>query len=82
MKEPIGLFTVQIGINPNLVSKYFSGIDVSNRLTVNVNPAFLSLATNSNIQENLQNWWFWKEFIIFDYFIWMVNMEVASFKDC
>lgn len=41
--EPIGMFTAQIGINPNLVQRYFSGIDVSNGLTVNVNPAFLSL---------------------------------------
>jgi glutathione synthase/RimK-type ligase-like ATP-grasp enzyme len=34
---------LQIGINPILVQKYFSGIDVSNRLTVNVNPAFLAI---------------------------------------
>jgi hypothetical protein len=44
-KEPIGLFTAQIGINPNLVSKYFNGINVSNQLAVNVNPAFLALDT-------------------------------------
>lgn len=43
-KEPIGLFTAQIGINPRLVSKYFTGIDTSSSLTVNVNPAFLALA--------------------------------------
>ena len=55
MKEPIGLFTAQIGINPNLVSKYFKGIDVSNRLTVNVNPAFLAIATNSNNHDTLGN---------------------------
>lgn len=42
-KEPIGLFSLQIGINPILVQKYFSGIDVSDRLTVNVNPAFLAI---------------------------------------
>ena len=28
-REPIGLFTVEIGINPSLVQKYFSGIDTS-----------------------------------------------------
>lgn len=43
-KEPIGLFTVQIGVNQNLVQKYFSGIDVSKTLSVNVNPAFLARA--------------------------------------
>lgn len=37
------MFTAQIGINPSLVQRYFSGIDVSNGLTVNVNPAFLAL---------------------------------------
>jgi cysteine-rich repeat protein len=47
-KEPIGLFTAQIGINPALTSKYFSGVDTSNQLTVNVNPAFLSLATDTD----------------------------------
>jgi hypothetical protein len=43
-KEPIGLFSVQVGINQNLVQKYFSGINVRDTLNVNVNPAFLSLA--------------------------------------
>jgi cysteine-rich repeat protein len=42
-KEPIGLFTAQIGINPLLVRKYFKGINTGNQLTVNVNPAFLAL---------------------------------------
>ena len=55
MKEPIGLFTAQIGINPNLVSKYFSGVNVSNRLTVNVNPAFLALASNGPSSDVLGN---------------------------
>ena len=36
------MFTLQIGINPNLVQRYFSGIDVTNRIQVNVNPAFLA----------------------------------------
>ena len=49
-KEPIGAFGVQIGINPILVQRYFSGIDISNRLTVNVNPAFLALYRVDNNQ--------------------------------
>lgn len=44
-REPIGLFTVQVGINPNLVQKYFSGIDTSNNINIDINPAFLSLYT-------------------------------------
>ena len=47
-KEPIGLFTVQIGINPTLISKYFSGIDVSNALTLSINPAAYSLDTTQD----------------------------------
>ena len=47
-REPIGLFSVQIGLNPNLVQRYFSGINVSNSLTVNVNPAFLSVVMGKN----------------------------------
>jgi len=48
-KEPIGLFSVQIGINPNLVQKYFSGIDTSKTLSVNVNPAYLALYTVADV---------------------------------
>lgn len=44
-KEPIGLFAVQIGINPTLIPKYFSGIDTSNTLTLSINPAAYSLDT-------------------------------------
>lgn len=47
-KEPIGLFTAQIGINPSLVSKYFNGINTSSQLTVNVNPSFLAVATTGD----------------------------------
>jgi cysteine-rich repeat protein len=54
-REPIGLFSLQVGINPNLVQKYFSGINVSNSLTVNVNPAFLSLAEDSQQDIALDN---------------------------
>ena len=49
-KEPIGMFTVQVGINPNLVQKYFSGIDVSQKINISVNPAFLAIVgANSDI---------------------------------
>jgi ABC-type uncharacterized transport system permease subunit len=43
MKEPIGMFSIQVGINPSLVQKYFSGIDTSQKAILNVNPAFMSL---------------------------------------
>jgi hypothetical protein len=33
-KEPIGMFTVEIGVNQNLRTQYFSGIDASKKLTV------------------------------------------------
>lgn len=55
-KEPIGLFTTQISINPALVQKYFSGIDTSSSLSVNINPAYLSLYGadgNSNLGDTL-----------------------------
>jgi hypothetical protein len=42
-REPIGLFTVRIGLQPGIALKYFSGINTSNALTFDVNPAFLSL---------------------------------------
>jgi len=49
-KEPIGLFGVQVGINSNLVQKYFSGIDVSRTLNINVNPAYLATVGDVNTQ--------------------------------
>jgi hypothetical protein len=49
--EPIGMFTAQVSINPNLVQKYFSGIDVSQKTNINVNPAFLAVA-NPNVNGN------------------------------
>lgn len=41
-REPIGLFSAEIGIQPDIASKYFSGIDTSNILKVDINPAFMS----------------------------------------
>jgi cysteine-rich repeat protein len=48
-REPIGQFTVEIGVNQDLRNQYFSGIDVSKKLTVEVNPAFLSMLTPKNV---------------------------------
>ena len=47
-REPIGLFAVEIGINPVYANYYFKGIDTSSTLNVNVNPAFLALAQENN----------------------------------
>jgi hypothetical protein len=43
--EPIGLFTVQVGIQSGIDLKYFSGIDTTNTLSIDVNPAFMSRYT-------------------------------------
>jgi hypothetical protein len=50
-REPIGQFTVEIGVNQNLRTQYFSGIDVSSKLRVDINPAVLSMADRSNRSE-------------------------------
>ena len=42
------MFTVEVGINPNLIQKYFSGINASQKLRIDVNPAFLAVATYGN----------------------------------
>jgi hypothetical protein len=47
-REPIGIFTARIGINPRLVQRYFSGIDVSRTVSVTVNPAFLARYSGSS----------------------------------
>jgi hypothetical protein len=46
-REPIGMFTAQIGLQKGLALKYFSGIDTSTTLSVDVNPAFLSKYTGA-----------------------------------
>jgi hypothetical protein len=33
---------VQVGVNQNLLQKYFSGIDSSKKLEIDVNPAFMA----------------------------------------
>jgi cysteine-rich repeat protein len=48
-KEPIGQFSVEVGVNQNLRNQYFSGVDISKKLTVEVNPAYLAkLERNPN----------------------------------
>jgi cysteine-rich repeat protein len=47
-KEPIGIFSIEIGISPRVATKYFKGIDISKKLTVNVNPAILAQTTVNN----------------------------------
>ena len=44
-REPIGMFTAEIGIPARIAYQYFSGIDVSQKLRVDVNPAFMSKYT-------------------------------------
>ncbi len=50
-REPIGVFTAQIGINSRLVQRYFSGIDVSRQVLINVNPAFLAKYSSGDMLE-------------------------------
>jgi hypothetical protein len=47
-KEPIGMFSLQIGLNPIIAGKYFTGVDTSAVLNVNVNPALFARNTNNN----------------------------------
>jgi hypothetical protein len=42
-KEPISSFTLQVGINQDLKSQYFAGVDITNVINVNVNPAYLAV---------------------------------------
>ena len=46
--EPIGIFSVQISLNPLIASKYFAGINTSATLNVNVNPALFSINSSAN----------------------------------
>jgi hypothetical protein len=48
-KEPIGQFTLQVGINQNLKQQYFTGIDISSTLQIDVSPAYLSQVIDQNI---------------------------------
>ena len=42
----IAKFNVEISINPSLTN-YFTGVNISNNLNVEINPAFLSVASNN-----------------------------------
>ena len=48
-KEPIGMFSMQVGLRPSIAAKYFAGIDTSAITTVNVNPAFFSTASAGDV---------------------------------
>lgn len=41
-KEPIGIFTARISIDPKYLS-YFTGVDASSSIDVNIDPAFLAV---------------------------------------
>ena len=46
-REPIGIFSARISLNKQIAQRYFSGIDTSGVLSVDVNPAFMSVYTDS-----------------------------------
>lgn len=47
-KEPFGIFTAQISLNPAIAAKYFVGVNTSATLNVNVNPAAFSLSAEED----------------------------------
>lgn len=51
-REPIGIFSIKIGINPLLAAKYFTGLDISNSITLDVNPALLNLDSSASTASN------------------------------
>ncbi len=59
-REPIGLFDVEIGVQAGIALKYFSGINASQKLSFNVNPAFLSLYTgNKKNGDDVLKWFYY-----------------------
>lgn len=46
IKEPIGLFTAEISLQPNIITRHFRGVDATHKLRVNVNPALLAITSN------------------------------------
>ena len=48
-REPIGMFSLQLTLNPLIAAKYFSGVDTSAVLNVNVNPGLFSTANIGDI---------------------------------
>jgi hypothetical protein len=47
-KEPIGMFVLQVGIRPTIISKYFGQMDASKTVNINVNPSYFSQHVGSN----------------------------------
>jgi hypothetical protein len=48
-REPIGQFSLEIGINQSLRAQFFTGVDISRKLTVDVNPAYLASVDKADI---------------------------------
>ena len=46
-REPIGMFTAEIGIPSRIAYQYFNSIDVSQKLRADINPAFMSKYTGA-----------------------------------
>jgi hypothetical protein len=49
-KEPIGMFVLNIGLRQSIATKYFGSMDTSKQLTVNVNPAYFTVAGTNGDQ--------------------------------
>jgi hypothetical protein len=46
--EPIGVFTLTLGVNPAISAAYFPGVNAAQTYSFSINPAFLSMAGFSN----------------------------------
>jgi cysteine-rich repeat protein len=46
-KEPIGMFSLKVGLKASIAAKYYAGMDTSKTVTVNVNPAYFSQLSDS-----------------------------------
>ena len=46
-REPIGIFSVQVGINQRLKTQYFNGIDTSSKINIGCTPAYLAKVQNT-----------------------------------
>lgn len=51
-REPIGMFSAEIGIPSRIALRYFSSMDVSQKLKVDINPAFMSKYTGAPAMAN------------------------------
>ena len=48
-KDYIGVFELEVRVNDEIGRKYFQGVGVSNKLVVEVNPVYLSLADKDSL---------------------------------